>query len=61
MFLMFKCCIGNEDELKISRYGTLCKGVKTYLSQYFYANSSSNRVQKKMIYVSVRIFASKRF
>lgn len=61
MFLIFKCFIGNEDEFKISRYGTLCKGIKTDLSQYFYANLSSNRVQKKMIYDYVRIFASKRF
>lgn len=61
MFLMFKCFIRNEDELKIFIYGTLYKRVKTDLSKYFYANSSSNRVQKKMIYDCVRIFASKRF
>lgn len=61
MFLMFKCFIQNEDELKIFIYGTLYKRVKTDLSKYFYANSSSNRVQKKMIYDCVRIFASKRF
>lgn len=61
MLLMFKCFIGNEDEFEVIRYGTSCKEVKTGLSQYFYANLSSSRVQKKMIYECERIFASKRF
>lgn len=58
---MFKCFIGNVNEFKVSRYCTLCKGVETGLSQYFYANLSSSRVQKKMIYDCEKIFASKRF
>lgn len=61
MLLIFKRFIGNGDKFKISRYGALCKRVKIVLSEYFYANLSSNRVQKKMIYVSEKMLASKDF
>lgn len=61
MVLIFKCFIGNENKFKLTRYGASCEGVKMVLSEYFYANWSSNRVQKKMIYESERMSASKDF